>query len=276
MRSLLAFCLVSTALLAGGCAGFFEQEIKLNALPYERQLVLTSILSPQDSVIRADVFVTAPAVGNPPPDYPPNGQVTDAQVMLVAPAGSIPFESTTLGRSNTYTLPQTTARLEAGQTYEVVAEWDGLTARGRVTIPEQLIVRDSIALREVVEDDGDRYVRASWPNQGGEQDYYLLFTERIIRFGGNRAPNVQRELWDFLHGRNSLGPYINGELGIRSDVENTLNICQTTQATFNYLQTRSTLEVNDENPFAEPTTVANDLDQGLGLVGAANCQQFTY
>ena len=263
-------------LLASGCTGFFEQEIELDALPYERQLVLNTILSPQDSLIRADVFVTAPAIGDPPPDYPIRGVVSEARVRLESPAGSFPFEFRRAGSGLTYVLRQSEFQMKAGETYEVIAEWDGLTARGQAVIPELTILRDSIVLREVVEDDGDRNVRARWPNQPGEQDYYFLFADETFRRGGSLSPDIQRVLYDFIHGRDALGPYLSGELSIRSDLENTLNVCQTTQATYDYFLTRSTLEVNDENPFAEPTTVANNLQEGLGLVGAVNCWQFDF
>ncbi|WP_116105612.1 DUF4249 family protein [Lewinella sp. IMCC34191] len=263
-------------MLATGCAEFFDREIEVDALPYERQLVLTTILTPQDSLIRADVFVTAPAVGDLPPDYPTKGLVTEARVTLVGPAGSFPFAFTASGGWRTYTLPQTEARLKAGETYEVVAEWDGLTARGEVLIPERNIPLDSIILQQVVEDDGDRYVQARWPNQVGERDYYLLYADQTYRRGGNLSPDIQRELADFLHGRDALGPYLSAAFSIRADFENTVNVCQTTQATYDYLLTRGTLEVNHENPFAEPTTVANTLQEGLGLVGAANCWQFEF
>ena len=259
-------------LLAGSCATFFEQEIELDALPYERQLVLNTILSPQDSLIRADVFVTAPAVGDPPPNYPPRGRVRDALVRLEGPGGSASFAL--VERGGTYVLPDTLAQLEAGRTYEVIAEWDGLVARGRTVIPERLTPRDSIMRELVVEDDGDRNVLATWPNQPGEQDYYFLYTERSFR-SGNRQ-QAERYLADYIHGRDALGPYISGTLGVTTGYNNTLSICQCTQATYDYFLTRGTLEVNDDNPFAEPTTVANNLEEGLGLVGATNCWQFQY
>ena len=261
-------------LFAGGCAGFFEQQIEVDTLPYERQLVLNTILSPQDSLIRADVFVTAPAVGDPPPNYPRNGVVQDAQVRLISPAGDYLFEFSSSGAGRSYVLPQETVQLEAGQTYEVVAEWDGLTARGQTTIPRLAIVRDSIVLQEVVEQDGDRNVQTRWPNQSGELDYYFLFTDETFRPGGGVPPQTQRVLNDYLHGRDALGPYVSVEFGILPDAENTLNICQCTQATYDYFLTRETAEVNDDNPFAEPTTVANNLEEGLGLIGAINCWQF--
>ncbi len=275
MRFLIVTLTICT-LLTSGCVEFFEKEIEIDALPYERQLILNSILSPQDSLIRVDVFVTAPAVGTPPSDYPINGMVGDAQVTLIGPMGNLAVEPPQTGRRGTYLLPQTIAALEASETYEIIAEWDGLTARGQVTVPELTILRDSILLEEVMEQDGDRSVLVRWPNQPGEQDYYLLFADETFRRGGNRPTVTQRVLYDFIHGRDALGPFISSELGIVSDVENTLNICQTTQTTYDYLLTRSTLDVNEDNPFAEPTTVANNLEEGLGLVGAINCWQFDF
>lgn len=273
MRLLITIPLLSIMLLAGGCVGFFEKEIELEALPYERQLVLNTILFPQDSLIRADVFVTAPAVGNPPPDYPRNGRVDDARIRLEGPAGSLSFELDSFDRI--YVLPQEEAQLEAGQTYEVVAEWDGLTARGQVVIPELTIPLDAIVFQDV-SNDQERRTRARWPNQKGEQDYYLSFTDLIFQ---TKPDDIQRDLIDYIHGRDALGPEIIGSNF--TDIpgpgyEKTLYVCQTTRATYDYLQTRGTLEVNDENPFAEPTTVANNMQEGLGLVGACNCWQIEF
>ena len=269
---------VSFVLLTGGCVGFFERELELVALPYERQLVLNTILSPQDSQIRADVYVTAPPVGDLPTSFPRNGMIEDAYVRLVGPTDTFMFEfqRLTVG-SPTYLLPQTEVELEVGQLYEVIAEWDGLIARGQTIIPERMTPRDSITLQEIRDVDGDRNVLATWPNQMGEADYYLLFTDEVTHFGGSRSDRVQRVLYDFIHGRNALGTELSGELGISPNPDtNVLNICQCTQTIYDYLLTRETLQINDENPFAEPTTVANNLQEGLGLVGAANCWQFAY
>ncbi|PPK87676.1 uncharacterized protein DUF4249 [Neolewinella xylanilytica] len=273
MRFLL-FTLSVYVLLAGGCVGFFEREIELDALPYERQLVLNCLLSPQDSLIRADVFVTAPAVGTPPPDYPSNGLVQDARVTLVGPAGNLPFTFNPSGWNWTYVLRQSEAQLEAGQTYEVIAEWDGLTARGRTTIPELAIPLESIVL-DTIDGDQEQRTSATWPNQVGEQDYYHLFVDQVPQqgYGGE----LQRYTVDYIHGRDALGPEITSDnLSSPSGggYERTANVCQTTPATYNYLQTRETLQSNNDNPFAEPTTVANNMEEGLGLVGASNCWQF--
>ncbi len=263
--------LLSIVLLTGGCAGFFEQEIELEALPYERRLVLNVILSPQDSLIRADVFVTAPAVGDVPPDYPRNGVVEDARLHLKSPAGSFPFYFES--RNGTYELPQATGQLETGRMYEVTAEWDGLTARGRTVIPELNIPTDSIVLEDV-DNDEDWRIRVSWPNQSGEQDYYLLYADQAPR---DYRGDLQRDIVDYIRGRAALGPEITGDdFYLLRGAKNTINVCQTTRATYDYLQTRETLTVNDENPFAEPTTVANDMQEGLGLVGAANCWQMEF
>lgn len=259
--------------LAGGCVGFFEQEVELDELPFERRLVLNTILSPQDSLIRADVFVTAPAVGDLPSDYPRGGVVREAQVRLESSSGSFPFEFQQTSAGSTYVLRQTEVQLETGQTYEVIAEWDGLTARGEAAIPELSIPRESIMLT-VVDGDQEQRTFATWPNQIGERDYYHLFVDQIPQrgFGGD----LQRNTVDYIYGRDALGPEITSDnLGSPSGggLERTLNICQTTQATYEYFLTRGILSVNDENPFAEPTTVANNLQEGLGLVGASNCWQ---
>ena len=261
---------LSVLLLASGCTDFFERELELVDLPYERQLVLNTVLSPQDSLIRAEVYLTAPTIGELPPDYPRNGRVDDAIVKLEGPEGTFTFTSQRGYRYPTYVLLQAEVDLEAGQTYQVIAEWDGLTARGQTTIPELSIPRNFIEL-ENVSNNQERRTRATWPNQAGEQDYYLVFTDQVFR---TQRDDIERELIDFIHGRDALGPRITGGFfgGRRgSGYKKTVSVCRTTRATYDYLLTRGTLQVNDENPFTEPTTVANSLEEGLGLVGAASC-----
>ncbi|WP_116124334.1 DUF4249 family protein [Lewinella sp. IMCC34183] len=275
MRFLTAVSLLSVALLATGCTQFFEREIELDELPFARSLVLQTILFPQDSFVRADVYVTAPAVGDPPADYPRGGLVTEARVTLNGPTGSFPLTFRALGGFNCYVLPVEGFTLEAGATYEVVAEWDGLTARGRTTIPELAIARDSIVLEDV-SNDQERRVRPLWPNGPGEDDYYMLFRDQVYE---TQPDDVQRDIYDFIHGRDVLGPTLTGESFAGTSAngyELTINVCQITQATYDYLLTLEAIRNNNDNPFAEPTTVANNLEEGRGLVGASSCRRIVY
>ena len=258
-----------------GCTGYFERELELVDVPYERQLVLNTVLSPQDSLIRADVYVTAPIVGEFPADFSPHGRVDDAQITLVGPTETFSFEPKRQFPEPTYVLAQAVAQLEPGMTYEVIAEWDGLSARGRTTIPQLSIPRDSIILEDA-SNDQERRIRVVWPNLAGEQDYYLVSTDQEL-YDGPGQTRLQRELVDYLRGRDALGAYITTRaIGVNRGTPTLLNVCQTGPATYDYLVTRQTLQVNADNPFAEPTTVANNLDEGLGLVGAANCWQIAF
>jgi len=145
-------------------------------------------------------------------------------------------------------------------------------ATGRATIPTDTLSFDEISLElETTQDGGfrERELTVSVPNRPGEEDYYLLIHDRLS--GG---VSVQRELVDYVRGKEGLGEnLLFAPIFLIDGLVNTVNICTTDKATYDYLFSRGTAFNNQENPFAEPTEIIGNVETGVGLVGAANCRK---
>lgn len=270
MRS---FFLLLLAITLSGCADFFQQEIDSPDVDFERQLVLFTILSPQDSLLFVDVRETAPVFGPRDPNQDYRRILEEASVTL--DDGTTTHELTFLNENGQrgYAIRTEELRLEAGQTYSITATFEDLTVRGQATIPTDTIMLDDIGFDlEITEQFGgfrERELIVSVPNQPGEEDYYLLIHDRLS--GGAR---VQRELVDYVRGKDGLGEsLLFAPVFLVDGVINTVNICTTTKATYNYLSTRGTAFNNQENPFAEPTEIISNVETGIGLVGAVTCRK---
>jgi hypothetical protein len=269
MRSL--FLLLLVAVLTG-CADFFMQEIDSPDVDFERQLVLFTLLSPQDSLLFVDVRETAPVFGPRENANNIRRPIEGATVMIDDGTTTHELAYYNENGQQGHAIDTEGLGLEAGKTYTVTASWDGLTATGRATIPTDTFRLGDISLDlETIEDGGfqERILSVTVPNRPGEDDYYLLIHDRL-----SSGSFVQRNLVDYVRGKDGLGEsLLFAPVSLIDGVINTVNICTTDKATYDYFFSRGTAFNNQENPFAEPTEIIGNVEIGIGLVGAMNCRR---
>lgn len=83
------------------------------------------------------------------------------------------------------------------------------------------------------------------------EEYY--FTNEV--FNGNSSKEIQLKLYP------NFG-------GVGSDTATyTLEVTSLTEASFNYLKTKSDAKYNNNDPFTEPSVIYSNIKNGLGIVG---------
>lgn len=264
--------LLPLVLLLTGCTDFFMREIDRPDVDFTRQLAIFSILSPQDSLLFVDVRETAPAFG--PRDIDQDYRRILEGAIVTLDDGTTTHELTFLSENGQrgYAIRTEELDVEAGRSYVVTATFADLVVSGEATIPTDTFAIEDISLGlETTQNGGfqERVLSVSVPNKPGEEDYYLLIHDRLS--GGNR---VQRDLVDYIRGKDGLGERLQfAPVFLLDGAVNTINVCTTNEATYNYLFTRGTAFNNQENPFAEPTEIIGNAVTGIGLVGAMNCKK---
>jgi hypothetical protein len=277
MRFIFLLCL---GLLLVSCEDFFNQELTGLESDYEPELSLFALLQPQDSLIMVDVRRTIPTIGGLANEEDFRRVIEDAEVTISDGRTTVPLVYLDNRNVDGYvaltdTLPEDF--LQPGGTYTIEAQHEDLRAGGTVSIPLDSITREDVGLRIVEETSGgftDVLLVLDIPNQPGEEEYYVLISER------SSAPNFdrrQRNLVDWLRGRESLGERLVFEpVSLFEFTRTTAQLGIPNAATHDYLSLRQTALDNNENPCAEPTILPSNVENGVGHLGGLNCQFFTF
>ena len=267
------------ALLTWGCEDFFLQEITDFDNDYQPELSLFALLQPSDSLVIVDVRRTISATGGDDNDARFRNVVTGATVTISDGTTTVPL---TYRRSpiegylaRIDTLPNDFIR--PGGAYLISAEHEELTAGGMIIVPRDSVERTDVNFDLEEQTSGgftDVLLTVDLPNQPGENEYYVLITER------SSAPSFSRrtrDLHDFLRGRESLGErLVFDPVNLTRFNRTVVQVCVTDAATYDFLSSRETSTSNAENPFAEPTLIPSNVENGVGHLGALNCQAFTF
>lgn len=274
-----ALILLSLGLLLFGCEDFFNQELTGLENDYQPELSLFTLLQPKDSLIIVDVRRTIPAIGGITNEEDFRRVVPDARVTISNGITTVPLVYSDFPIEGYLALQDTLPDdfLCPGESYTIEAQHEALSARGTVNIPLDSIAREDIRFQVVEEREGDFLeveVIADIPNQPGDNEFYVMIVER------SSAPNFdfrRRELHDFVRGRQSLGDRLAFEPVLVFEFNRTtLQLCVAEAATYNFLSIRSTAINNNDNPFAEPTLLPTNVEDGVGHLGGLNCQFFSF
>lgn len=277
------FCalLPLAAVLLGAC----EKEVTGIQLPESNsKLVVTSFISPQDTLVRVDVARSRPALGTRT-DLTPF--VQDALVTLSDGDRTInlPYKGLTAYAVDSQSFP-----VVAGRTYTLrVSVPGGESVEATCTVPEALslpvLALDSISQAERV---WKQYVvRLNWADPAGADNYYRVAAEVTREFTlkpGETPPRGPRDYpvsWEgdeLIEDKEQDGTALFSPKGTfiaalstdTAKVSLHAHVLHTDRNYFQYHRSIYAAARTDGNPFAEPVLVYSNITGGLGVFAAYN------
>jgi hypothetical protein len=265
------------------------------------KLVVTSFISPQDTLLKVVVTKSVPIygqsttlTGTPYPGGIPN--VHDATVVLSD--GTTSVNLTTDGLGGLYVVQSDKLPILPGQTYYLtVSTPDGLQVKASCTVPTKAndaitsIRIDSTTTESVPGYSYKEYsVSVEWQDMPGEGDYYRLFAERPYMYGTGYDPANPNKV-DTLYSQIFFGQgeeytkdagqdgrkFIVRDGNFQANTDNTsenfkvkreINILLLTTDKNYYQYHRGIANYTYDNPFAEPTLLYSNVEGGLGVFAA--------
>jgi hypothetical protein len=268
-----------------------EQEVaNVKLPPNPSKLVVTSFISPQDSILWVKIVQSVPVLGvrNTSNEYLEGLSVTMSD-------GAREVSLSRVNRSDTFAILSERLLIVAGQTYFLkVQAVDGRQAEASCTVPEAFPSTPEIELDSTIEQ-GGRYVsynmRMSWEDIAGSTNYYRVAGEirRVYRYSNNRgAVNWQPLYWDSgtsniyisdakLDGNRLISPKGmmggNPPGGSGQEMTSSILYAYLLHTDYHYYQYHRSVykaEISQDNPFAEPVLVYSNIQGGLGVFAAFN------
>lgn len=298
------FCLL---LLTSACqeGGFFSPvtDVSPDRLPKRvaSQLVIGSFISPQDTVVRVMVTETTPLYDT----LKQNPAVINARVVL----SNATNDSLVLSfdKRGYYQQPVGTFRLTGGETYRLtVSTPDGRRVMAICTIPNQTVsiqgIRvDSGLVRTVdvgstsIDSTIERYAFIRWRDIAGPT-YYRVYglleqTEEVLVDNKLKTVSFSKLLYFSDEGKRSMiisdenqngqviqsangiywrGPYVGSRL-VSQKI--TMYLLNTDKMYYDYYRSISAYQDAAQNPFAEPVSIGNNIQGGVGCFAGYNGSQ---
>lgn len=295
--SLLVFCSIHLS----GCDSL-RQEVDPDRLNREAaKLVVACFLSPQDTLLAVKLIRTRTVLNDGSAGSSADNNVTNAIVTLSEGGRTV-----TLGydaKGNFYRASVRQLPVVAGRTYALTVQTpDGQRATSTCTVPGPVqptgITFDSLTENQFGRQIKRYFVRARWLDPAGQADYYL--TTGSYRFAVPNAPGKE-QLGYLSVGNNNNGGLLtdrnnegremiserlfmsgisysnNGQANYgRYKITNVLvNLFNTNQAYYQYMDAVARQSQVSGNPFAEPVPIPSNIEGALGCFGAYNRSTLT-
>lgn len=251
-----------------------EADIKLPEP--EVKLVVTSFISPEDTVISAVIRSSRPKYVSYSGPELESDVVTDAVVSISGPGGSVtlPFDEFT----NAYLITASAFPITAGSTYSIYASTaDGKSVWAQTTVPANTLAITSFSgqstRRDVYSADYEFWFEAA--DIPGETNYVALYHRQNrqdqdslfgwIDYGRGTFYNDENQPRKSYYERVTGSTYQQDSVQeLKIDIE-ALNCSRDF-----YLYNNSVQEaaMNNFNPFADPVMVYSNINNGFGCFGA--------
>lgn len=278
--SLLAGCLLS------GC----EKEVTGIKLPDSvSKLLVSSFISPQDTIIRVYVTRSVPNLGYRQPGSKP---VENASVSLSDGTQTRPLAFT----GQMYSVDTRNFPIMAGATYTLrVSVPGGETAEATCTVPQALTESPTVIIDSVLYSDDlqrDYFVRLHWDDVAGQENYYRPLGEvnMEIKQPPDNKPSdsippfiLNQIYWEgdvFLDDQGKDGePFqspkgrmftLFSDLDAFGTIELYAYVLHTDRHYYQYHRSVQLATRSMDNPFAEPVLVYSNVTGGLGIFAAFN------
>lgn len=252
-----------------------EQDANVDVPEVDPKLVINCFITPQDSILRANISMSMPVFGS----TTNNGPITDATVTLYGNSSSVVLSY----NANTYSYEASSAAFSilAGNEYHIVASVpSGLNADAYTTVPSAPVnftssMSDTITNQDQSGYEGQARITYSFSDPGGQQDFYRLVPYHIIYSQWSIDTNFQRAGWELFTDENADGTTIsrnftsyyyayNGDSIVAIDL-------YFMHGNYDYYSFHKSIEnYSGDNPFAEPTLIYSNVNNGLGIFAAAN------
>ncbi len=279
--------LYGLGIFLAGCEEDVTDKIKIDG---KSQLVVTSFISPQDTVLTVQVQKTRPVVGIT--QNPNQGKIINATVALSDGTQTVPllYEA----QREIYRVKASALLIAAGKTYTLtVSTPDGLTAKGICTVP----LTDGVTITDMV------YTQSQFTPDWAPNDPQ---TQHNFSYKFQDAPG-RDNYYHILASYDYANPNVPGKMErqplyftsndvfIADERKDGLVLTTPTATTYTrqndnqfqpknlhvllavtdrnyYLYHQSIIRQQevDDNPFAEPALIYTNIEGGLGVFGGYN------
>lgn len=263
-----------------------EKEVTNIKLPQaSSKLVVTSFISPQDTLLRVSVVESVPAIGK---STLSSNTIRNATVIMSSGDRSVTF--TYHDTVQAYVADADALPIVQGNTYALeVVDTKGRKVEATCTVPINQPVGVEMAIDSAKSDYSDfmqYYMTLSWQDTPGEINYYRIFAE-IATTQGNHTPFPQRIYFEgsyndislFTDNRldgakfsSSRGSIWKPSYNPDYPTTNTLfgYLLNTDEHYYRYHQSLNNNYNTDGNPFAEPVLLYSNMNGGLGVFASYN------
>lgn len=260
------------------------------------KLVIHSYLSPQDTVLAVLVETPEAVIGQQNAAYTSRRTVANATVSLSDGVTSVQLPFSVADRL--YRLPAIRLPIAAARTYTLT-----VTAPGFPTATAQCIVPAPVRPTEVRVDSSfinrfgeprTTYVaQLYWQDQAGQPNFYRVagqatqtarngnpvrnytYTNQLYFDGTLLTSDQSRDGESFTSPRGELLTYYGSPLDRPIALSFTMTLSNTDETFYRYHDALTRQNRADENPFAEPSLIPSNIQNGLGCFAAYNQASLT-
>lgn len=252
-----------------------EQDANVDVPAVDPELVINCFITPQDTVLRANISMSTPVFGA----TTNSGPITDATVTLYGNSSSVVLNYN--ANTDSYEAMSGSFAILAGNEYHIVVSVpSGLIADAYTTVPSAVVnftssMSDTITNQDQWGYEGQARITYSLSDPAGEQNFYRLVPYHVSYQTWNMDTIQQRAGWELFTDENTDGTTIarnftsyyyayNGDSVLAIDVY--LLHCN-----YDYYAFHKSIEnYSGDNPFAEPNLIYTNVNNGLGIFAAAN------
>lgn len=235
----------------------------------EKELVMFSFLSPEDTIVRVDLSYSSPVFGTS--SFGETEYISNALVTIQSNTG----ETDTLVYQSNYQayFANKSFVILPGLEYTIRAEYLGKVAIGKTTVPTEKIKIDTIETLKSVGQQGEGLIKikTTWQDPGNLGMYYRAYSEQLYDFGGGsiEAYGICSEFLSNSGKQNKKmvntceTNYYEGGSGIKK-----FNIVLLTTDNHYYEYHRRRVNYFGDDPFSEPIPQYLNVKGGIGVVAS--------
>lgn len=252
-----------------------EQDANVDVPNVDAQLVINCFITPQDTFLRAKVSMSTPVFNT----SIQNGEVSNATVTLYGNSGSVALVYNT----NTQFYEATTAAfpIYAGNEYHIVVSVpSGLSADAYTTVPANppanftSTAEDTVLYTDPWSTNGRVHIHYEFDDAAGQNNFYRFMPYEIRYNPWSMDTVMYKAGWELFSDENADGTHISKsftfEYYSNGDSVEAFDLYLMNGNYDYYSFHRSIENYEGDNPFAEPTLVYTNVNNGLGIFAAAN------
>ncbi len=252
-----------------------EQDANVDVPEVDPELVINCFITPQDSIIRAKISLSQPVFGS----TINNGPLTDATVTLYGNSSSVLL--TYNANTDSYEAAASTFPILGGNEYHIVVSIpSGLNADAYTIVPSAPVnftstMNDTITNQDPSGYEGQARITYSFDDPAGQQDFYRFVPYHVSYAQWSIDTSFQRVGWELYTDDNADGTRISRNFTSYYYVYNGDSILAIDvylmHGNYDYYSFHKSIEnYSGDNPFAEPTLIYTNVNNGLGIFAAAN------
>ncbi len=236
----------------------------------EKQLVLFAFISPEETNISVELSYSSPVFGTD--NFGEVDFISKALVVISNNEGN--SDTLKYNSTNSNYESQSSFKIEPGKTYKIKASYDGKSAEGTTSVPDQLVLIDTIEVLKSVGSQGDSRVKVKtiWDDPGVKGLYYRIYNEQEYSFGPVEKSAYQI-CSEFISNSGKENKRLNSicESSYFNDGgsgSNSINIYLLTTDIHYYEYSRRRENYFGDDPFSEPVPQYMNVKGGLGVVSS--------